>query len=112
MQHALGEVKPPTITTALRATNNESIPSKQYPIQAIQFQALAGNTGSVYIVDRETPSLTANVHHEIPSPSSSPVTRPSWSAGNPAGPNPLNAADYWIIPAVAGEGVRITVIRT
>lgn len=113
MQHALGSVTPNSTTTALRATNNEAVPSRQYPSQAIQFQALGGNTGSVYIVDRETPSLTANVHVEIPPPATGPpVTRPAWSVGNPAGANPLNAADYWILPAVSGEGVRITVVRT
>lgn len=41
-----------------------------------------------------------------------PEIRPSWSVGNPAGPNPLDAKDYWILPEVSGEGVRITVIRT
>ncbi len=113
MQHALGEIKPASTVTALRATNNETVPARQYPSQAIQFQALGGNTGSVYICDRETPSLTANVHVEIPAPGAGPPpTRPAWSVGNPAGANPLNAADYWILPAVSGEGVRVTVVRT
>lgn len=112
MQHALGEIKPASTTTALRATNNETTPSRQYPAQAIQFQALAANTGSIYICDRQTPALTANVHVEIPAPSTTPATRPAWSVGNPAGANPLNAADYWILPAVSGEGVRVTVVRT
>jgi hypothetical protein len=112
-QHAMGEVKPASTVTALRATNNEVTPSKQFPAQALQFQALATNTGSIYICDRETPSLTANVHVEIPPPSNStPITRPAWSVGNPAGANPLNGADYWILPAVSGEGVRITAVRT
>jgi hypothetical protein len=112
-QKALGEVKPASTTTALRATNNQTSPPAYYPVQAIQFQALSTNTGSVYIVDRETPSLTANVHHEIPAPSAGPPpTRPTWSVGNPAGTNPINANDYWILPAVSGEGVRVTVLIT
>src|SRR3990167_3837100 len=112
-QKALGEVKPASTTTALRATNNQTTPSQNYACQAIQFQALSTNTGSVYICDRETPSLTANVHHEIPPPSTGPPeTKPTWSVGNPSGPNPLNANDYWILPEVSGEGVRVTVLIT
>lgn len=112
MQHALGEVTPASTTTAQRATANEADPTKVYHCQAIQFQALSTNTGSVYICDRETPTLTEHVHHEILAPNASPATRPTWSVGNPAGSNPLNAETYWILPAVSGEGVRVTVIKT
>ena len=112
-QKTLGEIKPASTTTALRATNNQTTPSANYACQAIQFQALSANTGSVYICDRETPSLTANVHHEIPPPSAGPPeTKPTWSVGNPAGTNPLTANDYWILPEVSGEGVRVTVLIT
>jgi len=112
-QVALGEVKPNSTSVALRATNNEAVPSRSYPIQAIQFQALSTNTGSVYICDRASPTTTANVFHEIPAASAGPPpTRPTWSVGNPAGANPLNAADYWILPTVAGEGLRITAVIT
>src|SRR5262245_61927099 len=112
MQHALGEIKPASVTTALRATNNQSSPTRHYSCQALKFQALAANTGSVFIVDRETPSLTQNVLAEIPAPSTTPVTRPAWTIGNPAGVNPLDASTFWILPAVSGEGVRVTVVST
>ena len=112
-QKALGQVSPASTTTALRATNNQTTPSANYPCQAIQFQALTANTGSIYICDRETPTLTSHVHHEIPPPSAGPPeTKPTWSVGNPAGTNPLNANDYWILPEVASEGVRVTVLIT
>lgn len=115
-QHALGNVQPPTTTTALRATNNavtllgQAI-DRNYPCQALQFQALSTNTGSVFIVDRETPTLTQHVLAEIPAPSSSPSTRPAWVIGDPSKPAAFNAATFWIVPAVAGEGVRVTAVR-
>lgn len=110
-QHALGEVKPASTTVALRATNNEAVAATRYPAQAIQFQALATNTGSVYICDRQTPTLTQHVLDEVPAPSSSPATRPSWVIGNPVSMAAFNVADFWILPAVSGEGVRVTVVR-
>ncbi len=110
MQHALGQVSPASTVTALRATNNETNPAKQYPIQAIQFQVLETNTGAIYICDRQTPTLTQHVHIVLPAPAAGSTF--AWSVGNPAGANPLNAADYWILPAVSGEGVRITAVRT
>jgi hypothetical protein len=111
-QHALGDVSPASTTVALRATNNRATPAQQFAAQAIQFQALAGNTGSIYICDREEPTLTEHVHHEILAPNGNPATRPSWSVGNPAGANPLNVADYWILPENASDGVRVTAIKT
>ena len=110
MQHALGQITPSSTVTALRATNNETTPSKQYPCQAIQFQVLETNTGVIYICDRQTPTLTQHVHIALPAPAANSTF--AWSVGNPAGANPLNAADYWILPAVANEGVRITAVRT
>lgn len=112
-QHALGEIKPNSTTTGLRATNNQSTPSNAYPAQAIQFQALTANTGEVMICDRQTPTLTAHVHMVIPKPAAGPPqVLPTWTVSNPAGANPLNASEYWIVPAVSGEGVRITAIRS
>ena len=110
-QHALGNVKPNSTTTALRATNNLGDPTRNYGVQALQFQALGTNTNSIYIVDRETPDLTKNVLAEIPAPSDSPVTRPGWTIGDPTKPAAFDAATFWILPAVSGEGVRVTVVR-
>lgn len=110
-QHALGNVTPASTTTALRATNNQTVPGSKYSAQAVQFQALSTNTGSVFIVDRETPTLALHVLAEIPAPSSSPATRPAWTIGNPVAPGAFDAATFWILPAVSGEGVRVTVVR-
>lgn len=115
-QHALGNVQPASTTIALRATNNAvtllaQLVTSNYAVQAMQFQALGTNTGSVYIVDREVPDLTLNVLAEIPAPSSSPATRPAWTIGDPTKPAAYNAATFWILPAVSGEGVRVTAVR-
>ena len=117
MQAALGQVTPNSTTVALRATNNLSDPTARYVCEAIQFQALATNTGSVFICTAGTttasqPSLTQSVHAEIPAPNASPATRPAWTVGNPTGMNPIDANEYWILPAVSGEGVRITALVT
>lgn len=115
-QHALGNVSPASIVTALRATNNavallgQAIDTN-YSVQALQFQALGTNTGSVYICDRETPTLSLHVLAEIPAPSTSPATRPAWTIGDPSKAAAFNAATFWILPAVSGEGVRVTVVR-
>jgi hypothetical protein len=110
-QHALGNVQPASTTTALQATNNQPVPSQNYAVQALQFQALGTNTGSVYIVDRQIPNLTQNVLAEIPAPSTTPVTRPGWTIGDPTKPAAFDASTFWILPAVSGEGVRVTVVR-
>lgn len=115
-QHALGNVQPASTVTALRATNNAVTQLGQaitanYPCQALQFQALASNTGSVFIVGKETPDLSLDVLAEVPAPSAAPATRPAWVIGDPSKPAPFNAATFWILPAVSGEGVRVTAIR-
>ena len=115
-QHALGNVTPNSNTVALRATNNvpvlfNQVITRSYGVQALQFQALATNTGSVFIVDREQPDLTMNVYVEIPAPNTQPATRPAWVIGDPTKPAAFDAATFWILPAVPGEGVRVTAVR-
>ena len=107
---------PASTITALRATNNAPALINQaidanYSVQALQFQALGTNTNSVYICDRETPTLSLHVLAEVPAPSSTPMTRPAWTIGDPSKAAAFNAATFWILPAVSGEGVRVTVVR-
>ena len=111
--HPLGNITSASIVNGTRATNNETTPAARYACQALQFQALSTNTGSVYICDRQTPTLTLHVLAEIPAPSAGPpATRPAWTIGNPTAPNPFNAADFWVLPEVADEGVRVTVVKS
>lgn len=84
-------------------------PTARISAYAIQFQALDGNTESVYICSTETPNLTRDVLSEIPAPASA-NTCPSWSLGNSAAKAAFNAADFWVLPVMPGEGVRVTVL--
>jgi hypothetical protein len=81
--------------------------TQAYSCQAIQFQALSTNTGSVYIVDRETPDLNLHVLAEIPAPAAGVL--PAWVVGD-IRPS-LNLASFWILPAVSGEGVHVAVLQ-
>lgn len=114
-RQALGNVQPASTTTALQATANAPSLLNQpatnpYRVQSLQFQALATNTSSVYIVDRQTPNLTLNVLAEIPAPSASPPTRPAWVVGDPTKSLGVDASTFWVLPAVSGEGVRVTAV--
>lgn len=116
---SLGIVKTSSTTTAVNITTNLANPTGgsealHISCQAISFQALSNGTGVVYICNTASPSLTDGVQGgvlwELPPPSSSPVTRPAWVLGNPTGPDPLDVAEYYILPTVSGEGVRVTAI--
>jgi hypothetical protein len=111
-QQVFGRVKPSSITTALRATNNSvailSQPITQaYHCQAIQFQALSTNTGSVYVVDRQTPDLNLHVVAEIPAPAAGVL--PAWVIGDTK--LNLDVSTFWILPAVANEGLNVTALQ-
>lgn len=117
-QYALGNVQPASTTTGLPATQNAPTNLNQpvtahFLVQALQFQALATNTSSVYIADRATPNLTLNVLAEVPPPSTNPPTRPAWVIGDPTLKSPVafDASTFFVLPVVAGEGVRITAVK-
>lgn len=115
---ALGEVKPASTSVATRATNNcaslgISLDSAQAVFgQAISFQALASQAGGILICEAKSgsaPSTTVNVIYRIP-----PRTNGldfSFSIGHPGTPRGVNAADYYILPEVSGEGVRISLLE-
>lgn len=110
---ALGIIAPVSTTTGLPATNNQPIPTKHYPCQAISFQVLRGNSDVIYICDTPTPNLVtgAGVIVELPIPSGKTVI-PLYSAGNPSAVNPIQADHIYVLPAVSGEGVRVSVLVT
>lgn len=116
-QHALGNVTPSSTTVGLRATNNivakglNDAIDKTYSVQALQFQALSTNTSSVFICDKETPNLALDVLVEIPAPGTTPATRPAWTIGDPSKAAAFDARTFWVVPVVANEGVRVTVVR-
>lgn len=109
MQIAYGEVKPSSTTTASIMTANLTDPNGDRVVQAIQFQALENQTGGILICSNETPSTTADVYHRIP-PRTNGVDF-AWSVGAPPVTGGLHTNNYFILPEVSGEGVRITGIE-
>lgn len=117
-QFALGSVTPNSTTTGLPATQNAPALLNQaikaaFNCQGLQFEALSSNTKSVFICDRATPDTTMNVYAEIPAPAAGPPqVIPAWTIGDPTQRVPFNAAEFFILPNVSGEGVRVTAIRS
>lgn len=112
--YSLGIVRTSSITTGVRATNNQSVPATRYPAQSYSMQALSANTGSVYICSTDTPNLTTGVGvlYEVPAPSSGGATdRPLLSVSHPYAPDGFDLSKIYILPAVSNEGVRVTAIR-
>jgi hypothetical protein len=111
MWHSLGHV---TITLSgilARATNNETIPTDRLPCQSILFEQWPGNTGKIYICDRQTAnkSIGTGVIAILAPPSTSGY--PSAGCGVPSAPAALNAADFWIDAEISGEGPLISVVK-
>lgn len=110
---SFGNIKPTSTTVGLPATQNQANPAKSYFCQALGFQVLGTNTGSVFICDLQTPNFTTGIGvlWEIPAPASA-TSRPAWVIGDPSANNPINVAQFYIVPAVSGEGVRVSTYRT
>ena len=68
-------------------------------------------SGATPILTPSAGQSSKNVLAEIPAPGTSPVTRPGWTIGDPTKPAAFDAATFWILPAVSGEGVRVTAVR-
>lgn len=118
---SFGNVKPTSTTIGTIATinaptvlNNQALdPTASYYCQAISFQVLGTNGGSVYICDTANPDMTTGIGvlWEIPAPANA-NSRPAWIVGDPSANNPINASQFYILPAVSGEGVRVGTYRT
>jgi hypothetical protein len=111
MWRSLGKV---TITTSgilVRATNNETNPTERLPCQSILFEQWPGNTGRIYICDRQTADKNTGtgVLAILMPPSTTGL--PSAGVGVPSAPAALNAADFWLDAEVNGEGVLISVVK-
>jgi hypothetical protein len=114
---SLGYVLPTSTTVATIATTNvlATYPGSLW-VQAVSFQALKSNTGSVYICDRANPNFTTGIGilWEVPKPTAADGTSlPAWVIGDPSrGNNPVNVAQFYILPTNSGEGVRVSAIRS
>lgn len=109
MQKAYGEIKPVSILVATRATANLSDPGGDEIVHAIQFQALENNTGGVLICSKAAVNIDTDVFHRIP-PRTNGVDF-AWSVGAPPATGGLHLGEYYILPEVTTEGVRITGIQ-
>jgi len=117
-----GNVAPSSTTVALVATANITSlnpPGKapvSYWVQAVSFQAIAANTSTVYICDTPNPNLTTGIGvcWEVPAPDGATgKSRPAWVIGDPSrSNNPVNVAQFYVLPAVSGEGLRVTGIKS
>lgn len=100
---SLGNVLVNSTTVGAQATANRPDPGARVPAAALFFQALASNTGGVFICSKNTPDLAKDVLAEV-------APQGSWSVGDPGQRAGFNAADFWILPTVSGEGLRITIV--
>lgn len=110
-----GNITTTSTTVAVRATLRQADQTKSYFCQAISFQVLSTNTGVVYICSVSNPDLITGlgVMWELPiSDGATRKSRPAWVVGDPSAKNPVNAAEFYILPEVSGEGVRVGTYRT
>lgn len=119
---SLGNVTPLSTTVGVVATINNTAanppgkaPSSMW-VQAISFQAIGTNTSTVFICDTPTPNFTTGIGvlWEVPAPDGATnKSRPAWVVGDPSrSNNPVNIAQFYIVPSVSGEGVRVSAIRS
>jgi hypothetical protein len=119
---SLGYVAPVSTTVATIATVNAASltpplnPAGPIWVQSVSFQAIETNTGIVYICDRTNPNLTTGIGvlWKLPVPdSAAKKSIPAWVIGDPSrSNNPVNVAQFYILPAVSGEGVGVAAIRS
>lgn len=78
---------------------------------AMLFQQVVGNTGRIYIADREAANATtgAGILAVLAIPTTN--TLPSASATVTYAPAAFNLNDYWIGAQVNGEGCQVSVVR-
>ena len=117
-----GIVAPTSTTVATVATANITSlnPPGKAPVsfwtQAVSFQAVGTNTATVYICDTPNPNVTTGIGvcWEVPAPDgASNKSRPAWVIGDPSrSNNPVNVAQFYILPVNTGEGLRVTGIKS
>ncbi len=111
MWRSLGKVIVTTAGTPVRATLNETVPTERYGAHAMLFQQVPGNTGKLYIMDRQTgnASTGAGVLAVLAIPTVNLL--PSASATITYAAAGFNAADFWIDAEVSGQGCQVSAIQ-
>lgn len=111
MWRSLGKVAVATPGTLVRATNNESSPTTRYPAHAMLFQQVAGNTGKIYICDRQNAVASTGVGVLATLAIPTVNVLPSASCTVTYAPAAFNAIDFWIDAEVGGEGCQVSAIQ-
>jgi hypothetical protein len=111
MWRSLGKVTVAAPGTLVRCTNNELNPGERVPCQSLLFEQWPGNTGKIYICDRQTASAAtgAGILAILAPPTANGYA--SAGVGIPTAPTPFNAAEFWVDAEVAGEGVLVSIVR-
>lgn len=113
MIRSLGYVTVPTPGTPVRATANETDPTKRLPAQAVSFQVRASNTDLVYIgVAGMNKTTGVGVLAQLAAPADATTGPfPSYSPSIPNIPAGLNINDLWVDAEQANEGVVVGVAQ-
>jgi hypothetical protein len=113
--HSLGYVPVPVPGTPVRATTNESTPTKRIGCQTLFFEQLEANDGKIYVCDRSDAVKASGVGilAVIPAPTlvaGVAVTLPYLSATIPTSPSGMDAARFWVDADNPGEGCLVSYI--
>jgi len=111
MWRSLGKVTVTTAGTLVRATNNETSSTARFPCQSLLFEQWPGNTGKIYICDRQNAVAATGVGVLAVLAPPTATGYPSCGVGVPTAPVPFNAVDFWIDAEVDGEGVLVSAVR-
>jgi hypothetical protein len=111
MWRSLGKVTVASHLVNVRATDNESDSTARWPCHALLFEQGPGNTGRIYVFDRQTGDQTTleGCLAILAVPTVNML--PSVSATITYAPAGLDASTYWVGASVDGEGVLISAIR-
>ena len=113
--YSFGIVAPASTTVALSALSTYTTKTSQpYWVQAVSFQALGTNSGTIFICNTANPifSTGLGVLWEIPAPSAA-TSRPAWVVGDPSRPiNAVDVSQFFIVPSNSGEGCRVSAVRS
>lgn len=97
--------------TPARLTANETTPSARLSVHGFMVQALPGNTGKIYVMDRSNGVIATlvGVVGIIAAPATGSI--PVFSVGFSGMPNPLNLADYYFDVETNTEGVLVSTLE-
>lgn len=111
MWRSLGKVVVLNSGTLVRATNNEISPNDRVPCQSLLFEQWPGNTGKIYICDRQAANKATGVGVLAVLAPPTSTGFPSAGIGVPTAPAALNAADFWLDAEISGEGALVSVVK-